>query len=49
MLWLAEPERDAALPRAKGHGIGLMVGMVQVHLEWREQVKEVLAAVMLLM
>ena len=44
-LWLAEPERDAALLRAQGYEIEVEGGVVQVRLESHAQIKEVLAAV----
>ncbi len=44
-IWLAEPERDAALLRAQGYEIDVVGGVVQVSLESHAQIKEVLAAV----
>ena len=44
-LWLAEPERDAALLRAQGYEIEVVGGVVQVRLESHAQIKEVLATV----
>jgi ABC-2 type transport system ATP-binding protein len=44
-LWLAEPERDAALLRAEGYEIKIEGGVVEVRLESHARIKEVLAAV----
>lgn len=44
-LWLAEPENDARLLEAQGYEVEIKDGALQVHLEGREQVKEVLAQV----
>ena len=44
-LWLAEPERDAALLRAAGYETKVEGGVVSVRLESHSQIKEVLSAV----
>lgn len=44
-LWLAEPEKDAALLRAEGYEIDIDDGVVQVRLESHALIKEILAAV----
>jgi ABC-2 type transport system ATP-binding protein len=44
-LWLAEPQRDAALLRAQGYELDLEDGVVQVRLESHAQIKDILAAV----
>ncbi|MCK9565949.1 MAG: ABC transporter ATP-binding protein [Methanothrix sp.] len=44
-LWLAEPERDAALLRAEGYEIDVVGGVVLVRLEGHAQIKEVLSNV----
>jgi ABC-2 type transport system ATP-binding protein len=45
-LWLAEPQKDAALLRAQGYEIEVVGGIVQVRLEGHAQIKEILAAVL---
>jgi ABC-2 type transport system ATP-binding protein len=44
-LWLAEPQRDAALLRAEGYEIDIEDGVVQVRLESHARIKDILAAV----
>jgi ABC-2 type transport system ATP-binding protein len=44
-LWLAEPEKDAALLRREGYEIMAKGDVVEVRLESRAQIKEILAAV----
>jgi ABC-2 type transport system ATP-binding protein len=44
-LWLAQPQRDAALLRAEGYEIDIIDGVMLVRLESHAQIKEVLAAV----
>jgi ABC-2 type transport system ATP-binding protein len=44
-LWLAEPQRDAALLRAQGFETQIEGGVVMVRLESHAQIKDVLAAV----
>jgi ABC-2 type transport system ATP-binding protein len=44
-LWLAEPERDAALLRSEGYKIKFKGEVLEVRLESHAQIKEVLSAV----
>jgi len=44
-LWLAEPEKDAALLRSEGYEIMVKGEVVEVRLERHAQIKEILAAV----
>jgi len=44
-LWLAEPEKDAALLRAAGYDTAVEGGVVSVRLESHAQIKDVLSAV----
>ena len=44
-LWLAEPERDAALLRAAGYETMVEGSVVSVRLESHAQIKDVLSAV----
>lgn len=44
-LWLAEPQKDAALLRAQGYEIKIVDGVVMVRLESHAQIKDILAAV----
>ncbi|OYV08766.1 MAG: ABC transporter ATP-binding protein [Methanosaeta sp. ASP1-1] len=44
-LWLAEPEKDAALLRSEGYEIMVKGNVVEVRLERHAQIKEILAAV----
>jgi len=44
-LWLAEPEKDAALLRSEGYEIMAKGDVVEVRLERHAQIKEILAAV----
>jgi ABC-2 type transport system ATP-binding protein len=44
-LWLAEPERDAALLQQMGYEAEVAGGIVQVRLESHARIKEILAAV----
>jgi len=44
-LWLAQPQRDAALLRAEGYEIEVVDGVLQVRLESHARIKEILAAV----
>jgi ABC-2 type transport system ATP-binding protein len=44
-LWLAEPEKDAALLRSEGYEIMVKGDVVEVRLERHAQIKEILAAV----
>jgi len=44
-LWLAEPQKDAALLLAHGYEIEVVDGVVQVRLESHAQIKDILAAV----
>lgn len=44
-LWLAEPQKDAALLLAHGYEIEVVDGVVQVLLESHAQIKDILAAV----
>jgi ABC-2 type transport system ATP-binding protein len=44
-LWLAEPEKDAALLRAAGYDTAVQGGVVSVRLESHAQIKDVLSAV----
>jgi len=45
LLWLAEPERDAALLRGQGYEIKVDGGVVMLSLESHAQIKEILAQV----
>ena len=44
-LWLAKPQKDAALLRAQGYEIEVVDGVVQVRLESHARIKDILAAV----
>jgi ABC-2 type transport system ATP-binding protein len=44
-LWLAQPQKDAALLRAQGYDIVVVDGVVQVRLESHAQIKDILATV----
>ncbi|MDD2836174.1 MAG: ABC transporter ATP-binding protein, partial [Methanothrix sp.] len=44
-LWLAEPQKDAALLRAQGYEIEIVDDIVQVRLESHAQIKDILAVV----
>jgi ABC-2 type transport system ATP-binding protein len=45
-LWLAEPQKDAALLRAQGYEIEIVDDIVQVRLESHAQIKDILAVAM---
>jgi ABC-2 type transport system ATP-binding protein len=45
-LWLAEPQKDAAILRAQGYEIEIVDGVVQVRLESHAQIKDILAVAM---
>jgi ABC-2 type transport system ATP-binding protein len=45
LLWLAEPEKDAALLRREGYEIQIAEGVVQLRLRSHTQIKEVLGKV----
>ncbi|MDD2755962.1 MAG: ABC transporter ATP-binding protein [Methanothrix sp.] len=45
-LWLAEPQKDAALLRAQGYEIEIVDGVLQVRLESHAQIKDILAVAM---
>jgi ABC-2 type transport system ATP-binding protein len=44
-LWLAQPQKDAALLRAQGYEIEVVDGVVQVRLESHARIKDILATV----